>query len=514
MKRNRICRNVGQLLLTAAVLIALAPGIRAAETESSPPEEPEREEQVTDRVLNIYQSASGEAEKQPLADIQIDLYLVAAMEELAGELSLSEQPTQQEIERYQRPENLIATLLTDVQGFATYNFTENGRPDGVYLVVERFSPSIAEAIEPFYISIPTTGEEGGQYTLDIHLKSTVESGPVVNIDVNAIDNDSGSFAVGQLHTWIIRGSLPKGLGKAQSYILTHEIDSRLTRENGSMVILHTRDGGQIPLRSKEHYQLEEGRGIDGIDRLRLALTPAGMAYAASNLGEGSYTPELRISFRACINGHTAMGETIPGSAQLSYTNSAGISFEVESDKPEVHTGGIHIALTDGIQTPLPEASFRLARLATDGELLDRSIRKDQLYIDGQKQQVVFASFYDNEAIHGEMVTEMTTKSDGKSLAYGLPYGKYYLVETKAPSGYNRITLPIPVAVNEISHLTEDDGWKNMKDEVVDNTVTITNTKFVLPETGGVGTALFAMVGISMTGAACMSMVRCRRKAVK
>lgn len=278
-----------------------------------------------------------------------------------------------------------------------------------------------------------------------------------------------------------------------------------------MVILHTKDGRQLPLRPKEHYQLEEGKASDGIDRLRLALTPAGMAYGASNLGEGNHTPEIRLSFRVCINDNAVMGATIPGTARLNYTNSAGVSFEAESDKPEVHTGGIHIAITDGTQSPLQAASFRLARLATDGELADGNVHKDLLYIDGQKQQVVFASFYDSDSLRGEKVSEMTTKNNGKAQAYGLPYGEYFLVETKAPSGYNRVTLPIPVAVNEVSHLTSEDGWKDMNDELVDNTVTITNTKFVLPETGGMGTALFAMVGVSMIGAACMSMVRGRKR---
>lgn len=504
-----------QLLLATAVIITLAPGIRAAETEDSPPESPTvQEETYSERILNIYKSAADETTAQPLADIQIDLYQVATMEELAGELSLSAQPTREEIEKYQRPENLIATLLTDVQGFATYNFTENNRPDGVYMVVERFSPATTGEVEPFYISIPTAGEEGEQYTLDIHLKSTIETGPAVNLDVNAIDNDSGSFALGQLHTWILRGGIPNGLGKAKSYVLTHEIDPRLTKENGSMVILHTRDGRQLPLRPKEHYQLEEGKGSNGANRLRLALTPAGMAYGASNLGEGSYTPELRLSFRTCINNQAAMGATIPGTARLTYVNSAGVSFEAESDRPEVHTGGIHIALTDGTGTQLPEASFRLARLATEEELADSSVRKDLMYIDGQKKQVVFASFCDTDALRGEKVSEMSTNAVGKATACGLAYGNYYLVETKAPSGYNRITLPIPVLINEVSHLTGEDGWENMGGQIVDNTVAITNTKFVLPETGGMGTALFAMLGVSMIGAACMSMMRSRRSVWK
>lgn len=487
------------LALMAALLPWMAPAVRAEEVQPSP-----------ERILNIFKSTG----EEPLSDIQIDVYLAVTMEELAGgQVQISPKPTRQELEQFQKAENLVTTLMTDAQGFATYNFTQQGQPDGVYLIVEHPSPAVSGTVAPFYISMPTTTQEGEQYTLDVNLKSAVETGPMVNQDVNAIDNDSGSFAVGQLHTWILRGGVPDGLGDARSYVLTDLLDARLSVETGSgLVILHTRDGKQRPLRAREHYQLEEGKGtLEGqrCDRLRLALTPAGMAYAAANLGEGSYTPEIRLSFRVRINQNATMGCALTGHGQLSYTNSAGVSYTSDADRPEVHTGGIRLLATDGVFQPLEGAKFRLARLASEAGGQEGT--EEMLYIDGKKEQVVFVRFYDSVDLQGNMVGELTTGRDGKALAYGLPYGSYYLVEVEAPEGYNRMTLPIPVAVNEVSHLTQEDGWADTEDQVVDNTVSVVNTKLVLPETGGMGTALFSLIGLCMVGAACTMLIRTRRR---
>lgn len=471
-----------ELLLAAALVLWLAPTIRA---ETDPVQE--------ERILNIYKSTG---EGQPLAGIEIDIYLVASMEEL-GDLPLSPQPDGEETAKYAIPENRITTLTTDVQGFAAYNFTEHGNPDGVYLVVERFDPSTTGPVPPFYISIPA-GE--GETALDVHLKGTLETGPRVDLDVSSLDNDSSTYAVGRSHTWILRGQVPAGIGTAKSYILTHVLDERLTLEPGTLVNLHTSDGSQLTLRRNEHYQLEEGR-TEGRDRLRLSLTPSGMAYVSSHLGEGDRQGEIRLSFRASINTSADMGATIPGLARLAYCNSAGHTYEGESDRPEVHTGGIHIAVTDSEGKPLEGAVFRLARLATDQDLADPDVRKDILYIDGKKEQVVLVSFYASADMVGEKTTDIMTGPQGAGLAYGLAYGSYYLFQAEAPSGYNRVTLPAQVTVSEVSHLTAADGWKDTEDRVVDNTVTVVNTKFILPDTGGMGSVILAMIGISMVGAA-------------
>ena len=98
----------------------------------------------------------------------------------------------------------------------------------------------------------------------------------------------------------------------------------------------------------------------------------------------------------------------------------------------------------------------------------------------------------------EKVTEYTTGEDGKILMYGLSYGTYYIVETKAPKDYNLLNEPVTVQIHETSHL----------DEAV---LTVYNTRFLLPETGGMGTGLFTVFGIICIGGALVISACCLRK---
>ena len=80
-----------------------------------------------------------------------------------------------------------------------------------------------------------------------------------------------------------------------------------------------------------------------------------MAYVAANLGEGEKTSEIRIYFNAAINEIASIGEKIPNTAHLDYTNSAGVVYGADSDAPTVHTGDINLL------KPVPmEKHFRMS----------------------------------------------------------------------------------------------------------------------------------------------------------
>lgn len=468
-----------------------------------------------DRILNIFKSTSEDDGKTPLANIQFNIYLVATMAQLErGDVVLSEQPTQADIEAYKTAENLVAILSTDAQGFATYNFTANGNPDGVYLIVEQFSAATTGPVEPFFLAVPGTTAEGDgyAYTLNVNPKNVTETGPDIKKDVTEIENDHDTFDVGQTHTWIIRGGIPAGIGTAQKYEISDTIDYRLTYEKGSPVVkLYTKAGSELELTKDVHYTLTEGTvTVDEktVDSFRISLTPAGMAYVAANQGSGENTPEVRVYFKAVINQNAQMGTEIPNRAHVDYTNSAGIDYDADSDVPEVHTGGINILKTDTAGKVLSGAVFKIARLADESEE-----NAEILNIGDQEQKVVFVEFYASADLSGEKVLEVTTDEEGKAAIYGLAYGDYYIVETKAPAGYNLLTQPIAVTVNAASHLTAADGRTNDAGEVVDNTVKVINTRFVLPETGGMGTTLFTVAGIAIIGMACILLLANRKKRV-
>ena len=239
-----------------------------------------------------------------------------------------------------------------------------------------------------------------------------------------------------------------------------------------------------------------------MDQFTVSLTEKGMAYVAQNLGTGTeYTPEIRVYFKAVINENAAMGQIIPNQATLDYTNSAGVDYESKSDIPEVHTGGTNILKVDSSENPLAGAIFKIAREATAEELANESIQKELLTIGEDKTiTVVFEQFHATKDLSGEKVSQVTTDENGEAVLYGLAYGQYYIVETKAPAGYNLLTAPIAVTIDAESHLTAAD-FEPEAEDAVDNTIQVVNTRFVLPDTGGVGTTLFTVTGIAVMGCA-------------
>ncbi|MBR6530431.1 MAG: SpaH/EbpB family LPXTG-anchored major pilin [Clostridia bacterium] len=82
----------------------------------------------------------------------------------------------------------------------------------------------------------------------------------------------------------------------------------------------------------------------------------------------------------------------------------------------------------------------------------------------------------------ENAVSFTTDENGLIVIKGLAEGTYYLEETKAPTGYNKLTAPVEVKLGENKDL------KTVQ-------ITVENEKgLVLPSTGGMGTTLLYALG--------------------
>ena len=458
-----------------------------------------------DREINIYKSTSEGENKRPLANIEFELYLVATMDDIVtGKVKLGEKPTEAEIASYTAGDPLV-TLKTDAQGFATYNLTANGHPDGVYLVVEKENDAVVCPVEPFFVAIPGTDEEGTghNYSVTVHPKNTVEVGPEIRKDVTQIDRDEDTFDVNENHTWIIRADIPAGIANAVKYVISDALDYRLTLKNNFEVkvgLKNARAGEEsVTLIPGTDYTVATAKAVDGenrsMDTFTISLTQAGMA-AVAKAAPVKADYELRVYFAAVIDSDAVLGLEIPNRAELQYINGTGIVYDAQSDIPKVYTGGTGILKLDSAtQEALKDASFKIARDATREEIA--AGQSVALTVEEEEKQVVFVTFYTDEGLTNA-VQEYTTGDDGKILMYGLAYGTYYILETKAPSGYNLLTEPVTVEIDSDSHLEE-------------NIIQVYNTKFLLPETGGIGTGIFTAFGVIFMGSAFALSLCCLRK---
>lgn len=108
-------------------------------------------------------------------------------------------------------------------------------------------------------------------------------------------------------------------------------------------------------------------------------------------------------------------------------------------------------------------------------------------------------------------TVVTTDKDGFAEFIGLEDGTYYLLETKAPAGYNLATDAKQVVIEK------EKGEEALKPEATDVTVLLTTTERVpnstgpeLPGTGGIGTTIFYIVGSVLVAGAVVVLIAKKR----
>ncbi|MCI8810484.1 MAG: isopeptide-forming domain-containing fimbrial protein [Oscillibacter sp.] len=137
--------------------------------------------------------------------------------------------------------------------------------------------------------------------------------------------------------------------------------------------------------------------------------------------------------------------------------------------------------------------------------------------------------------NGDIIKEFEAGEDTAFTFSGLKAGKYILEETKAPAGYNKLEKPIYFVIEygttneEVPSLTKleayqtDENWTKITgttttnftatlepDDASVNTNIVNRTGVVLPDTGGIGTTIFYIVGGVLVVAAAILLITKRR----
>lgn len=115
-------------------------------------------------------------------------------------------------------------------------------------------------------------------------------------------------------------------------------------------------------------------------------------------------------------------------------------------------------------------------------------------------------------------TTLETSGEGDILIEGLNVGTYYLEETEAPAGYNKLTEPIEVKITatpDATGVSETVEYKNKNDSTytpaTNAIVKVLNEAGTqLPSTGGIGTTLFYVIGGVLMAVAAVLLVTKKR----
>ena len=192
-------------------------------------------------------------------------------------------------------------------------------------------------------------------------------------------------------------------------------------------------------------------------------------------------------------------------AYLDYNNNpyevTPISWKNAEDTATVYTYGIKVNKVDDEGQALSGAKFTLSANA-NGDTPIEFVGSNGTYCKATSDETG--------------VTEIEVDSNGLLTLSGLDAGTYYLTETKAPGGYNKLSAPILVEIKDLKNGIADAEPKgsNGKPEYTLTTpdateteatdgyvpLTVVNSKgFTLPSTGGMGTVLFTTIGIVLMG---------------
>lgn len=363
--------------------------------------------------------------------------------------------------------------------------TFSNLPLGWYLVVSDLVDLDKGALCSIDTTDPTVEirEKNSNSTLD---KSILEGDQLLSVN-NAGIGDVVNF---QLDI-VVKDGQPKG------YVVHDKMSEGLTFNSNSVSV--------FPLRHSD----DEASGYLKTG-YTLVTNPGDGCTFEVKFDDGTLEPNdaVTISYTATVNNKAVIaGSGNTNEAYLQYNNNK----TTVKHTTTTYVWGMGVRKfanlgTDKEDTPLADAEFQLYKM--DGET-----KKYAKFAEtGTNTSIYKLTGWTNNATEA---IKVKTPANGNITFEGLDAGTYYLEETKAPVGYNKLTAPITVVIS--SHLPDAaDGTASYTvtadgAETSSYTVRVENKAGTeLPSTGGIGTTIFYVVGGGLMVAAIVLLVTKKR----
>ena len=404
-------------------------------------------------------------------------------------------------------------------------------PQGTYLVTEIKNSSVTKPVDPFIVNVPMTNPAGDGWIYNVHVypKNVLAGEASIDKDVTEEGNKHNTADIGKNVMWIIKPSIPQDIFYSNKYAVVDQLDSQLNY-TGSLEVYYYKGNKKVTIDKKyytaiEPHKFKENEITGPTERqvIKVEFNKEGREFLGSLFANSINS--IRISFTTTINKSAELGVAIKNNANLVYTNSFNEivgsdptepgnpdvpgepdqptppTVEVpENQRPEVHTGGVKLLKVDAkSKIVLQGAEFMIYASEEYAKAGIKPLTKPGtdtpwVEVSDEKGIVTFKG--------------LSYGSEGEAWNSDETYSEYWIVETKSPTyidengdekHYNLLKEPLKVTVNATSH----------QDECA---ITVKNSKFSLPVTGGVGTVIFTLGGLAIMGAAAFLYMRTTRRA--
>lgn len=501
-------KKLAAAMLTAIMMMTMTVTAFAAETTHTLTVNANGGQDLNGQTINLYKlfdvTESGTTESKNYAYTVNTQYKAA----LANVLSIPETSKDEEFAK------AVADKTATIQQFAN-DFTVKALTDNLgvtktsgKITGENTTSYTFNDLDAGYYLVYVTGGKEIQSSL-VTVDGTTNT---VNLKTEAPsitkEADKKTVEIGQVVTYTVKGSIPDTTGYEQyQYIIHDELSTGLDfvdDANGTAL-----GEGATTVNVKVAFTDADvttagttptTATLDTANKRKMSLDLSTWV-SANQANKGK---EFTVTYYAKVNKDAVVTEK--NKAQLEYGNKPGETTTTTPSEAKTPTYPLDILKKNAKNNDkLAGAKFELYRNEVDAKAGTNAIK-----VSGSDGNYVVDPT--------SSTTEFESVKDVTGAGYnlrvnGLAEGTYYLVETKAPDGFNKLTAPVVIKITKSTD-TDVNKWtisKDGKDES-DKIIDIENsTGSLLPSTGGTGVIVFAGVAILLVFGVVVSFIRDKRK---
>lgn len=360
----------------------------------------------------------------------------------------------------------------------------------------------------YYLVYVTGGKE-----IQSSLVTVDETTTTVNLKTEAPSitktADKETVSIGQVVKYTVTGSIPDTTGYAKYVYKIHdELSTGLDFVNDAAGTACEANSVKVTVAFKDTDVTDASKApttatLDAVNHRKMTLDLS--SWVREN--QRNKGKEFNVTYYAKVNDKAVVAEK--NSAKLEYGNDPDNTTETTPSEAKTPTYPLNIKKTDHKTSGLlAGAKFSLY---TETEYNKDADTRQAIKVTGTNGNYVVDPTSENTVF--ESAATKIGENEYNLHVNGLAEGTYYLVETKAPDGYNKLTAPVVIKITKSTD-TDVNNWTISKDGTVetDKIIDIANsTGSILPSTGGRGAIAFAVIAALLVFGVAVSFIRDKRK---